>query len=164
MFLWWTCAATQLCAHGNCHRDYRRHRMGPRWTHLQTHHRRCRSQATQGTQISWLEICKKFCTKFSTGLQLSEYVQVVCRKMNETCWKSVFKTPTFRFFRDFRLFQQSAKLSKDQIWVNFSQKEISTQKRRRRFFRLQRLCIDKKLENSDMRFWKKVKNLHFWSF
>ena len=39
---------------------------------------------------------------FSTGLQLSENVQVVCRNTNETCLKSVSKTPTFRFFRDFQ--------------------------------------------------------------
>ena len=32
---------------------------------------------------------------FSTGLQLSEYVQVVCRNTNGTCFKSVSKTPTF---------------------------------------------------------------------
>ena len=39
---------------------------------------------------------------FSTGPQLSEYVQVVCRNMNGTCLKSVSKPSTFRFFRDFQ--------------------------------------------------------------
>ena len=40
--------------------------------------------------------------KFSTGPQHSEYVQVVCRNTNGTCLKSVSKTPTFKFFRDFQ--------------------------------------------------------------
>ena len=40
--------------------------------------------------------------KFSTGPQLSEYVQVVYRNTNGTFLKSVSKTPTFRFFRDFQ--------------------------------------------------------------
>ena len=50
--------------------------------------------------------------RFSTGLQLSEYVQVVCRNMIGTCLKSVSKPPTFMFFRDFQLFQHPAKLAK----------------------------------------------------
>ena len=43
--------------------------------------------------------------KFSTGLRLLEYVQIVYRNANGTCLKSVSKTHTFRFFRDFQLFQ-----------------------------------------------------------
>ena len=42
--------------------------------------------------------------KFSTGPKLSEYVQVVCQNTYGTCFKSVSKTPTFRFFRDFQSF------------------------------------------------------------
>ena len=38
---------------------------------------------------------------FSNGLQLSEYVQVVCRNMIGTCLKSVSKTTTFSFFPGF---------------------------------------------------------------
>ena len=45
---------------------------------------------------------KHFLQIFSTGPQFSEYVQDVCRNTNGTCLKSVPKTPTFRFFRDFQ--------------------------------------------------------------
>ena len=41
-------------------------------------------------------------TNFSTGPQLSKYVQVFCQNTNGTCIKSVSKIPTFRFFLDFR--------------------------------------------------------------
>ena len=40
--------------------------------------------------------------KFSTAPELSEYVHVLIRNTNGTCLKSVSKTPTFRFFRDFQ--------------------------------------------------------------
>ena len=40
--------------------------------------------------------------KFSTGPQLSEYVWVVCRSTKGTSLRSVSKTPTFRFSRDFQ--------------------------------------------------------------
>ena len=40
--------------------------------------------------------------KFSTGPQLSEYVQVVCRNTNGTCLRSVSQTPTFTIFQDFQ--------------------------------------------------------------
>ena len=42
---------------------------------------------------------------------------------NGTCLKSFSKPPTFRFFRDFQLFQHTAKLAKlRQIWVNIGKK------------------------------------------
>ena len=56
-----------------------------------------------------------FTNKFSTGPQLSENLQVVCRNTNGTCLKSVSKTPTFRFFRDFQplkgLFHTSSQMA-----------------------------------------------------
>ena len=67
--------------------------------------------------------------KFSTGLQLSEYVQIACRNTNGTCLKSVSKTHTLRFFR---------------------------------FFRLQRLCFEQKLEILIRGSGKNAKNLSFF--
>ena len=55
-----------------------------------------------------------------------------------TCLKSVSKTPTLRFFQDY--------------WSFFTPPP---------FFRLQRLCFEQKLENSDERFWKKGKKPPF---
>ena len=52
---------------------------------------------------------------FSNGLQLSEYVQVVCRNMNETCLKSVSKTPTFWFFLGFPAIPASSQISQIQV-------------------------------------------------
>ena len=72
--------------------------------------------------------------KFSTGPQLSEYVQVVCRNTNGTCLKSVSKTPTFKFFSDFQLLQHPAKLAKyrpnlGQFWPKRAIFQISNQSR-----------------------------------
>ena len=80
---------------------------------------------------------------FSTGPQLSEYVQVVCRNTNGTCLKSVSKTPTSRFFRDFQQFQQDnpAKWPILEVFGQNEQNEIFSKKH---FSRLQALinCKD----------------------
>ena len=60
--------------------------------------------------------------KFSTGPRLSEYVWVVCRNTKGTCLKSVSKTPTFRFFRDFQPLKTVAHIQPNgQFWTVFGQ-------------------------------------------
>ena len=92
---------------------------------------------------NWLE-------KFSTGPQLSEYVQVVCRNTNGTCLKSVSKPPTFRFFRDFHLFQHPAKLAKlrpnlGQYWPKRAIFKFPRKTKAAIFFGLQRLGFLQKI-------------------
>ena len=70
---------------------------------------------------------------------ISEYVQVACRNTIETCLKSVSKTPTSRFFRDFQLFQNPAKLAKfrpnlGQFWPKWAIFQISLKNQSRHYF------------------------------
>ena len=79
--------------------------------------------------------------KFSTGPQLSEYVWVVCRNTKGTCLKSVSKTPTFRFFRDFqplkRLLHTSSQMANfGQFLAKMGETEFFSKKRLKHFFRL----------------------------
>ena len=109
--------------------------------------------------------------KFSTSPQLSEYVQVIRRNTNGTCLKSVSKTPTFRFFRDFqplnRLLHTSSQMANFGQFLGkmgktgfFFKKEFGT------FFSLLKTLINCKVsEKSNEGIQKKkCQNLHFLAF
>ena len=63
---------------------------------------------TNFTQIFYWSPAFRICTGFF-------------RNTNETCLKSVSKTPTFRFFQDFQLFQHPAKIQHPAKWPIFGQ-------------------------------------------
>ena len=98
---------------------------------------------------------------FSTRLQLSEYAQVVCRNSNGTCLKSVSKTPTFRFFRDFqplkRLLHTSSQMTNfDQFLVKMAKTVKIIKKALGTFFsHLEALTNCKVSEKSNERFPRK---------
>ena len=99
--------------------------------------------------------------KFSTGPQLSEYVQVVRRNTNGTCLKSVSKTPTFRFFRDFQPLKRHIHTSSqmahfDQFLAKIAKMAKIIKKALVTFFLLlQALSIWKVSEKSNERFPRK---------
>ena len=108
--------------------------------------------------------------KFSTGPQLSEYVQVVCRNKNGTCLKSVSKTPTFRFFRDSqhlrRLLHTSSQMANfGQFLAKMGEKGFFFKKAFGTFFSLFKALINCKVSLKVMKgFGEKWENLHFWVF
>ena len=81
---------------------------------------------------------------FDTKIVLGDFlVQVVCWNTNGICLKSVSKTPTFRFFRDFQLFQHPAKIQNpakwpilDSFWPKWAKQDFFQKKCLEHLFRL----------------------------
>ena len=104
-------------------------------------------------------------TQIFTGPQLSEYLQVVCPNTTETCLKSVSKTHTFRFFRDFqplkRLLHTSSQMANfGQFWPKWAKRDFSLKKHLEHFLQLIRAFNSEK--KCSKRFFEKIPFCSFW--